>query len=159
MSACGMLLEAPTAWKPRDAAVVLHKAVRYAGFDKFVPNEIWSIWRALASQKVQGDADGQKYVLSDEVVWQIANRWLGSRARCAALFSAALLATGRRNGIMRVADVERREQLAHVLAKHAAKVFGSATHFDDASGGSQEESDDSCAVAEFGWTEWSWCLP
>lgn len=127
----GMLLGVESAWAPADAAVVLHKALRYAGFNEYLPNHIWSIWKRIASEKTH---DGEAYALTAETAWALADRWLGARARCAALFNAALVTTGRQKAIL--------------------GEEGEAQESDD----SQHDSDDSCAIAEAGWTEWSWNL-
>ena len=165
----GMLLGSASGWEPREAAAVIHKALRQRGVHDFLPNTIWHIWKHLASERMQNDE--HEYMLSASVCWQLADRWLGSRARCSALFLSALLhlCSLRRDNIMGCVATERREKLHAAAVQASARILtmaraqgeqGCSGTEDSHSDGwdSQMESDDSCAVAEAGWREWSWSL-
>ena len=51
---------------------------------------------------------------------------------------------------------ERRRALAQALAKNADRLFRCEEESESDGDDSQQYSDDSCACAEAGWTEWSW---
>ena len=165
----GMLLGSASGWEPREAAAVIHKALRQRGVYEFLPNTIWYIWKHLASERMHDNE--HQYMLSASVCWQLADRWLGSRARCSALFLSALLhlCSLRRDNIMGCVAAERRGKLHASAVQASARILTMApaqgeqgcsgaedSHSDDWD--SQMDSDDSCAVAEAGWREWSWSL-
>ena len=165
----GMLLGSASGWEPQEAAAVIHKALRQRGVHDFLPNTIWHIWKHLASERMRNDE--HEYMLSASVCWQLADRWLGSRARCSALFLSALLhlCSLRRDNIMGCVAAERREKLHAAAVQASARILTmagtqgeqgcSGTEVSHSDGwDSQIESDDSCAVAEAGWREWSWSL-
>ena len=164
----GMLLGPSSAWPPRKAAEIIHKALRYkldwsTGDTAFVPSNVWTFWRALANAPDQDENSLATYVLTADVAWQLADRWLGSRGRCASLFSAALLCldSSRRRGILECADADRRQMLAAAAAQSASRIFGPSDGVeqeDEEDEDDQYASDDSCAAAEAGWGEWSWEL-
>lgn len=162
-----MLLSPESSWEPRVAASIIHKALRQAGIDEFLPNNVWHIWKKLAEEKRQDETSGSshhEYKLSASVCWQLADRWLGARARCSALFMSSLLhlCSVRRDDILACAGLERRRMLQAAAVQASARILRVGPEQDQQDSDaedSQMESDDSCAVAEAGWGEWSWSLP
>lgn len=166
----GMLLGPCSAWSPRAAAEIIHKALRYAldwstGDTAYLPSNIWTIWRALANVTGDPDDNGRApYTLTADVAWQLADRWLGSRGRCATLFSAALLCLDSppRRSILECADAERRQILAAAAAQSVRRIFvplsPSAAEKEEGEEDAQYASDDSCAAAEAGWGKFTWEL-
>jgi hypothetical protein len=105
-----MILGTETDWEPYDAAALLSMAFECAGVGV---QDMWTIWSSLSNS------------VTAEVAWALADHWIGSSARSAFAFSAALnrIPQEWREQLMECAPVDRRQWLQRAVSMFAGRLF------------------------------------